>query len=331
VKRLALLAFVAACGNFQDPDIVLDLRVEAMVAEPANQVVDITAQSQPADVLAQLAPTTVCALTSDPSFDGGLDWSMTLCNTATNDRCADKTNGSNVSPAFVIGSGTIDDPDTTSPEPQLCATIQPDANFADVLVNSIQTDPLMGLGGVNYSIVLEVGDIGVDPSLDQFAEKELQVIPRIPSNVTQNHNPTISGMTASVNGNHAGPFALGRCADLAAAGKAPLIVNTDDIVRLTPIEPPGIHETYVVPTIDGGSQMFTEAISYQWNAGNGSFSYDVTGGPVDLFGNTPPLFTDWYAPSSGSITDVTDVPFFVMQRDDRLGEAWFEACIRVMP
>ena len=47
-----------------------------------------------------------------------------------------------------------------------------------------------------------------------------------------------------------------------------------------------------VPTVDGGSQTFTEAISYQWNAGSGSFSTDSTGGPVDVFGNTPPLYTD---------------------------------------
>jgi hypothetical protein len=182
---------VAACGNFQDPDIVIDLRVLSITSSPANQVVDITASSQPADILAQLVPTTVCALTSDPSFDGGLDWSMTLCNTATDDRCADNSNGSDVSPTYVIGSGTIADPDTTSPEPQLCGTIPADENLANVLINSIQTDPLMGLGGVNYSIVLEVGDVGVDVSQDQFAEKELQVIPRIPANVTQNHNPDL--------------------------------------------------------------------------------------------------------------------------------------------
>ncbi len=331
MKRLALFVGVAACGNFQDPDIVVDLRVLSMVSNPANQVVDISQSSTPDQILAQLVPTTVCALTSDPSFAGGENWTMTLCNTATDDRCADASNGSDVSPQFVIGSGTIPDPDTTSPEPQLCGTIQPDDNLASVLLNSIQTDPLMGLGGVNYSIVLEVGDVGVDVSQDQFAEKELQVIPQIPPTVTQNHNPTISGMTAAVDGSDAVPLALVRCADLVPTGTTPLIVNADDVVRFTPMEPPGIHEVYVVPTIDGGSQTFTEAISYQWNAGSGSFSNDSTGGPVDLFGNTPPLYTDWSAPDASTISNVTDFPLFLIQRDDRLGEAWFESCIRVMP
>ncbi|HEX4451974.1 MAG TPA: hypothetical protein VH143_13945 [Kofleriaceae bacterium] len=330
MRRAWLVVFVAACANFQDPDIVVDLRVLSIVAEPANQVVDISASSQPADILAQLVPTTVCALTSDPSFDGGLDWTMTMCNVAINDRCTDGTNdGSAISPQIFIGSGTIADPDTTSPEPQLCGTIQPNDDLASVLLNSIENDPLMGLGGVDYAVLLEVGDVGSDRSNDQFAAKNLQVIPRIPPTVTQNHNPTISGMTAAVDGSDAEMLPLGRCADLAATNTTPLIVNTDDVVRFTPLEPPGIHEVYVVPTIDGGSQMFTEAISYQWNAGSGSFSSDSTGGPVDVFGNTPPLYTDWTAPDS--ISDVTDVPLFLIQRDDRLGEAWFEACIRVMP
>ena len=332
MKSLWLITFAAACASFQDPDIVVDLRVESIVAEPANQVVDISGSSSEADILAQLVPTTVCALTSDPSFDGGLDWTMTMCNLATDDRCENGTNmGSDVSPMIFIGSGTIADPDTTSPEPQLCATIQPNTDLVSVLLNYIQNDPLMGLGGVDYGIVLEVGDVGSDPANDQFAAKTLQVMPRIPSTVTQNHNPYITGMTAEVDGGGSAMLPLVRCADLPSTNTTPLIVSTDDVVRFTPLEGSDIHEVYVVPTIDGGSQTFTEAISYQWNGGSGSFSSDSTGGPVDVFGNTPPLYTDWSAPEAGSISQMTDVPLFIIQRDDRLGEAWFESCIRVMP
>jgi len=156
-------------------------------------------------------------------------------------------------------------------------------------------------------------------------------MPRIPADVTQNHNPTISGLTAAVDDGDPEPIPLVRCADLGPTGTTPLIVNTDDIVRLTPVEPAGIHEVYVVPTITGGEQTFTEAISYQWTVGNGSFSTGTSGGPVDLFGNPAPLFTDWYAPEPGDLSEVTDVPLWIVQRDDRLGEAWFESCLRVMP
>jgi hypothetical protein len=329
VKRVALIWLVAACGNFQDPDIVIDLRALSIVAEPANQVIDVSGSSTEADILAQLVPTTVCALTSDPSFQGGENWSMTMCNLGTDDRCADL--GSDVSPQIFIGSGTIPDPDTTSPEPQLCATIQPNDDLVSVLLNYVENDPLMGLGGIDYGLLLEVGDVGMDPSQDIFAAKTLQVMPRIPSTVTPNHNPTISGMTAAVDGSDAVVLPLVRCADLGPTGTTPLMVSTQDVVRFTPVEPAGIHEVYVVPTVDGGSQTFTEAISYQWNAGSGSFSTDSTGGPVDVFGNTPPLYTDWTPPDPTLISGVTDVPLFIIQRDDRLGEAWFEACIRVTP
>jgi hypothetical protein len=325
VKALALLALVTACGNFQDRDIVLDLRVLAITSEPANQVVDISATSQPADVIAQLVPTTVCALASDPSFGGNLLWSMTMCNLDTDDRCTAS------SPQIQIGQGSIADPDTTSPEPALCATIQPNSDLVNVLVNYIQNDPLMGLGGVDYGVLLAVRDDGDQPSEDQFAAKTLQVMPRIPPDVTQNTNPTISGLTASVNDGDPAPIPLVRCADLDATGTTPLIVSPDDDVTLTPVEPDGVHEVYVVPTIDGGEQMFTEAITYQWNAGIGSFSNGSTGGPVDLFGNPPPIFTDWTAPEPSDIDGVTDVPLWIVQRDDRLGEAWFESCLRVMP
>src|SRR6185312_8367208 len=113
---------------------------------------DVSASSTEADILAQLAPTTVCALTSDPSVQGGEQWTMTMCNLATNDRCADL--GSDVSPQFVIGSGTIPDPDTTSPEPQLCGTIQPDDDLVSVLLNYVENDTLMGLGGIDYGVLL---------------------------------------------------------------------------------------------------------------------------------------------------------------------------------
>ena len=43
-------------------------------------------------------------------------------------------------------------------------------------------------------------------------------------------------------------------------------------VRLTPIEPDGVREEYVVPTLDGSARMFTESLSYQWSASAGGFS-----------------------------------------------------------
>lgn len=329
----ALIGCLAGCANFQDPDIVIDLRVLSIVAQPADQVIDISTTSTQADVLAQLVPTTVCALTADPAENRQLRWKMTMCNLGDDDRCSDGSDGSDNSPQIPIGEGVMADPDTTSPEPQMCATIYPNQDLFDVLVNYVANDDLMGLGGIDYGMLLEVGGVNDSPADDQFAAKTLQVMPRIPSNVTVNHNPTISGLTAAVDGGSAAEISLIRCADLEAFGRTPqLQVTTDDVVRFTPLEPPGVHEVYVVPTINGGSQTFTEAISYQWNATQGSFSSGSTGGPVDLFGNPAPLFTDWTTPAPSDINNqVTNVPLWLVQRDDRLGEAWFESCIQVTP
>ena len=56
------LAALAGCGRFQDPNVVVDLRVLAMMATPPDQVIDVdlTGPVMPQDLLAQLVPTEVC-------------------------------------------------------------------------------------------------------------------------------------------------------------------------------------------------------------------------------------------------------------------------------
>jgi hypothetical protein len=79
------------------------------------------------------------------------------------------------------------------------------------------------------------------------------------------------------------------------------------------------------------SRMFTESLTYQWLASAGHFSAGTTGGTRDAFGNPPPLFTDWTAPAAKDLDGPTDVSFWFVQRDERLGLAWYEACVRVVP
>ena len=63
------------------------------------------------------------------------------------------------------------------------------------------------------------------------------------------------------------PIALNACDDPNAQK---LEVTPNQKIRLTPIEPDGVRESYVAPTIDGGEEMFTESITYQWVIGDGS-------------------------------------------------------------
>ena len=320
--RLLAMCAIAGCGKFADPNVVVDLRVISLTATVPEQVIDIDLMNPPppSQVLPQLVPSTVCALVADPGYDRQLRWSLTLCQQTSNDRCQDD-------PQVVIGRGLLDDPDTTVPEPSMCGTVMPDANLVAIVLNTLGGDQLHGLQGIQYQVVLEVGGDGDDPANDVYGEKALQLAARIPPQRTANTNPYLTEIDASIDGADPVALPLGRCVDQ----PAPLVVAPEKKVRLTPIEPPGVRETYVIPTLDGSYETFTENLTYQWTAGAGKFSDGTTGGPRDAFGNEPPLFSDWTAPSATDLQGTTDVPLWIVQRDERLGVHWYESCLRVMP
>jgi len=317
VKRAALIAVLAACGKFQDPNIVVDLRVVAMTASVPEQVIDVST-----DILSQLGPSDVCALVADPNFDGRrLRYTMTLCPYGDGERCDPNV------PHAVIGRGLIEDPDTTVPEPKLCATVEPDGNLVGVVKYALDNDILRGLEGEAYEVELQVGGQDADPSLDLFAAKGLQVIANYPVGRAPNHNPTLTEIDASLPDADPVPLPLGRCVDQTA----PLEVPPATKIRLLPIEPDGAREMYDVVKIDGTIQTFTENLTYQWTAGGGGFSDGSSGGPHDPFGNEPPLFSDWTSPAAKDLDGTTDIPIWIVQRDERLGATWYESCIRVVP
>lgn len=317
----ALLVMLAACGSFEDPNVVIDLRVLAMTASVPDQVVDVD-PANPSAAISQVVPTTVCALVGDPASQRRLRWSLQMCEENDTDRCADETVVVN------LASGLLDDPDTTVPAPSLCTTINPDGNLLGVLLDSYKNDTFKGLDGIGYQVALRIGDENDDPSLDIFASKEVKVSPRIPADRSGNQNPSIDELDQRVGDDGPTlPIALGRCADQAA----PLVVAPDDVVRLTPVETAGIHEMYALPTISGGEEHFTESITYQWTASDGSFSDGSTGGKRDATGNLPVLFTDWTAPSADDLDGPELVDLWIVQRDERLGAHWYQTCVRVVP
>lgn len=327
VTRIAILAAAAAaagCGSFQDPNIVIDLRVLALSAEPAEQVldVDLTGPPDPAALLAQLVPTKVCALVADPGAQRNLVWSMTMCPLTTDNRCDDDR------PQVGIAGGLVDDPDNSLPEPSICATVMPDANLLAVLLDALEDDMLRGLGGLDVAIQLRIGGENADRALDQYATKTLRVSPRIPAERAVNSNPSLDGFSATIAGDEEPlMLQLGRCSDLFN----PYAMAAGTKVRLMPIEPPGARERYVVPTLDGRTESFTESLTYQWIASAGGFSDGTTGGPRDLSGNPAPLFTDYRAPDVEELLGRSDVSLWVIQRDERLGVHWYQACIRIAP
>jgi hypothetical protein len=73
----------SACTNFEDPTIVIDLRMLGAIAEPPELLVAL--DSEPED-LANLPPIEVCALVADPGESRELSFSMVAC--AHNERRA---------------------------------------------------------------------------------------------------------------------------------------------------------------------------------------------------------------------------------------------------
>jgi hypothetical protein len=323
VKWLALV-MLAACGTFEDPDVVIDLRVLAMVADPPEQVVDVSMTTDPTTLLQQVVPSQVCARVSDRNFDRELRYTWTLCAPDSDDRCDP------ASPHAVLDAGTAPDPDTYPPPP-LCTTINPNGNLLGVVIDYLSGDQFNGLGGIYYGVDLQLGGADADPSLDIYAEKALRLMPNIPADIQANHNPTLAGLVASdpnAEMSNPQPMALNACD---APGAQKLEVTPRQKIRLTPTEPDGVRETYVTPTIDGGERTFTESITYQWVIGDGSLSTGDSGGGHDAFGNIAPLFTDFTAPYAEDLDGPEDIPVWIVVRDERLGVAWYDACIHVTP
>ena len=317
-RALACALALTGCTSFEDPDIVVDLRVLAIRADLPEQIVDVDLQhpQQPAELLQQLVPTEVCALVADPGKDRGLHYGFSICPYTRSGRCTSAATA-------VVGTGEITDPDPGAQQEPMCATIAPNANLLGVLLEVLDSDALAGLGGIDYLAELRVGGVGGDPDLDLYAAKTLRVAPRIPIERMANHNPTLDAIMID----DATLLPLGRC----GAQTAPREVAPGTKLRLTPIETAGAREDYVVPTLSGAARMFTESLTYQWISGAGSFSAGSTGGPRDVAGNPAPLFSDWTAPKAKDVRGPTDVPLWIIQRDERLGVTWYESCVRVVP
>jgi hypothetical protein len=316
------VAGIAGCGSFQDPNVVVDLRVLALTSSPPDQVVDVdlTQPVVPAGLLAQLVPTQVCALVADPGLDRRLAWSLTLCPLTNGDRCDSDLE-------VPLAQGLADDPDKAVPEPALCATIDPNGNLLAILLDALDGDTLHGLGGLYYGVVLRIGGEDANRDLDQYAAKSLRIAPRIPMTATANTNPRLDHLDATIGDGPPVALPLLRCAE----NPAPLPVLPGTKLRLSPVEPDGAREVYVVPTLDGKSQTFTESLTYQWIASAGGLSNGSTGGPRDVSGNPAPLFTDYKAPAAADLDGPTDVSLWIIQRDERLGVHAYEACLRVTP
>jgi hypothetical protein len=322
-RAAALVALVAlaGCGSFEDPTRVIDLRVLAMQANPPEVVVDFDPEN-PAAVAPQLDanPVTVRVLVADPAEDRRLAWDMVVCPPTDDRRCDDPDD-----PRMAIASGVVDDPETAA------VADVPTASFVvglDVLQASLSADSLAGFGGIAVQVQLRVWPEGEDPEQSAatvYAAKQVVYAPRDPAERVANSNPVLAAL--DVDGDASRSLAPGRCADPAAPR---LEVEWGAEVGLVPVEPLGARETYVLPTFDGSVRRITENLRYAWYASAGSWSSGSSGGPIDAFGNAPPLDSTWRAPEEPDEGfEGGGVSLWLVQRDERGGASWTEYCVVV--
>jgi hypothetical protein len=315
----ALVALASACGSFENPAIVIDLRVLAMTATPPEQVAPIDPDN-PAAV--ELVPVEVCALVADPAASRGLRWSMRLCRQVGNLRCEDDR------PFLALGSGTLADPDTSSTPQVACATVPASPALIPILQDAIENDSLSGFAAIDLNVELRVVPEGGREADAVYGGKAVRYAPLVPAERVANTNPDLTEIAMDLGDDTMPkPLPLGRCVEQAA----PIVLAPEQELHLEPVEPPGVREVYVVPTFEGGSRQFTENLRYQWLAGVGDWTRAGTGGPRDGAGNSPPLDTAWQAPAAADLDGPVDVPLWIIQRDERGGGRWFESCVRVMP
>lgn len=317
---MAATLALAACGSFEDPAIVLDLRILAMTASPPEQLVVYDPDNLAATELDEVE---VCALVADPAEQRRLQWSMTVCPPQSGRRCWDDR------PSLpLLGEpGLLGDPETAD-DPQLaCAYILPGPEVLAILQDTIEHDSVSGFSGIDLTVSLRVVPEGGSEDEAVYGFKSARYSPHLPAERVANTNPYVDHFAIAENGIELAALRPGRCVDHAT----PHILAPGESLTLVPIEPEGVREDYLVPTVDGGSRMFTEYLSYQWLATAGDWTRETSGGARDAAGNEPSLGSTWQAPASEDLDGITNVSLWVMYRDERGGGRWFESCARVVP
>jgi hypothetical protein len=313
---------LAACGTFEDPAIVIDLRALAVTAEPPEQVVPIDPDN-PFDIT--FAPFEISALVADP-FHRTLAWRLMACPPQPDLRCTDLT-----APFIVVDQFVVENTDVVGQIAR--ATVPGGPALTAIVRETIERDSLQGFGGVDINVSIRAAPVGAPESEAVYAGKAVRFSAQIPAERVANRNPDIAEILVQVDRGDGLGFGeaqrleSGACRDRLFA----LEVPSGGQVKLAPRPVDGSNETYVVPTFEGGTRVFTENLRYQWLATAGSWSRDETGGPRDLAGNPASISTEWRSPRLFDDESFRLVDMWVVQRDERGGNSVTQACFVAVP
>ncbi|HEY4240890.1 MAG TPA: hypothetical protein VGM88_13800 [Kofleriaceae bacterium] len=330
MRAALVLAVLAGCTSFPDPQIVVDLRCIGITAEPAEALVEVgpdhmlPAAAELIDEVERQKPT-VCATIADPGQNRDVRWSALLCRLDDGDRCDP------AAPTVQIGGGLAPDPESSiggEIVDQVCVTVEPATNaavLAQILQVELAANPAEALSGVPYGVEFHFGAPDGAPADDLVAAKRINITPDLPVGRTPNQNPTITGLQFSFDGATFITVAAAQCSTADHPLTAPIYMPTEDSVTLYPNEGANAHEMYFAATLDGGFETETETLTYQWLGTDGSFSDETTGGGKDPFGNAKLLGTQWSRPSDAD--PGSRIQVWIVQRDERGGSSVFPVCV----
>jgi len=330
IRTIMILLLLTSCGSFEDPTIVLDLRILGISASPPEIVKPIDDKNEnidAKDINFEFDGIEVCALVADPGAERKLRYTFGVCPPKKDGRCDD------IERSYVeLGSGVADDPEESESIVSICQTLENSAGLITVIEESVALDSLAGFGGIAIQTEFYVYPEQSTMESAIFGSKRILFSPLYPKGRVANTNPFLDEITITNESGLSSPLILGRCRDLKDT-ESLLEVIPGEIIELLPIEPDSIREEYVLPTFDGEERKFTENITYNWYATNGRWGSAQTGGTKDFVGQSPPLENRWQAPSTNDYEDFSAdsdlVDIWVVLKDERGGQAWYQSCVKV--
>ncbi|MFL5373226.1 MAG: hypothetical protein ACJ78T_04490 [Myxococcales bacterium] len=285
-----LLLFTLACTpDLDGPEIVRDLRILAVQAEPPEASIDLQTGA--------VEPVTVRILVVDPvEKERGMSMNGALCFPTDSGRCDEV-------PSVAIGL-----PDSPGPSSAIQAGATPSWTVQvppAIVQAAVQQDDLKGFGGVRVQFSLQV-DNG-DPHGPVFAEKILLFSP---PGETVNHNPRIESLELTRDGVPAGTLQAGDPLSVRVG------VEMGILPRLATGE--GGAETYTAIDLRGKAVTLTEAPRYSFFT-TSSGDLDVATADEPLPGTTPlEGLVRFTALRRGAGT------LWIVVRDGRGGLGWLE-------
>ena len=293
---LGLCAALACTPSFESAEVVSDLRVIGITAEPPEALIDVDAGT--------VEDVQVTVLVADPVHRAQkVTVVPTLCLPSDGARC--------VKTAVELGP-------TTQPQDQISFSLQaqilarqlPPAQLVALLQAAVADDKLKGLGGVRLQLMVGVDD-QLDPNGQQTALKTLLFSPKLPGgNPNKNHNPAALGLTL-INLNTKQTIS-------SPASGEPITIYVGRQIGVRPRLGDGSSETYRTIDLSGRVVTLTENLSWNfYTTQDGDLDRGTADEPIVGAGDPP----DGLVRFQG-VKDGAHGTFWAVVRDGRGGQAW---------